>query len=55
MKVREGRIPGLKLVEPTVHGDARGFFFEGFHKPRYAEHGIAFDVWNQYFSGDVIG
>ena len=48
MKVRDGRIPGLKLVEPSVHGDARGFFFEGYHKARYAEHGMAFDVaqWN---------
>ena len=48
MKVREGRVPGLKLIEPAVHGDARGYFFEGWHRERYAQHGIVFDVvqWN---------
>ena len=48
MKVREGRVAGLKMIEPAVHGDARGFFFEGWHRERYAQHGIRFDVvqWN---------
>ncbi len=48
MKVRDARVPGLKVVEPTVHGDARGWFFEGFHRQRYAEHGIVLDAvqWN---------
>lgn len=48
MKVRDGRVPGLKLVEPAVHGDARGWFFEGWNRARYAEHGLEFDIvqWN---------
>ncbi len=33
-------IPGLVLVEPRVHGDARGFFLETHHRGKYAEGGI---------------
>ncbi len=40
MKVTELSLPGVLLVEPKVHGDARGFFVELFHQGRYAEHGI---------------
>ena len=40
MKVTETSLPGVKLVEPDVFGDARGFFFESYHAPRYAEYGI---------------
>ena len=41
MTVRETSLPGVLVVEPAVHGDARGFFVERFHAPRYAEAGIA--------------
>ena len=44
MKVRDGRIAGLKLIEPAVHGDARGWFFEGWNRARYAAHGLDFEV-----------
>ena len=37
MKVSETRLPGVKLIEPRVFGDARGFFFEQWHAARYAE------------------
>jgi dTDP-4-dehydrorhamnose 3,5-epimerase len=40
MKVTELSLPGVLLVEPKVHGDARGFFVELFHEGRYREHGI---------------
>ncbi len=40
MTVRETSLPGLLVVEPRVFEDARGFFLERFHAPRYAEHGI---------------
>ena len=40
MKVTPQRIPEVVLIEPTVHGDARGFFFESFHARRYADAGI---------------
>jgi dTDP-4-dehydrorhamnose 3,5-epimerase len=41
VNVTEVEIPGLLLVEPTVHGDSRGFFFESFQAERYAAAGIA--------------
>ena len=33
-------IPGVVMVEPTVHRDERGFFVETYHEPRYQENGI---------------
>jgi dTDP-4-dehydrorhamnose 3,5-epimerase len=33
-------IPGVVMVEPTVHRDERGFFVETYHEPRYRENGI---------------
>jgi dTDP-4-dehydrorhamnose 3,5-epimerase len=35
MKVEPTAIPDVLLLEPTVHGDARGFFFESFHQKRF--------------------
>lgn len=40
MKVSDLRIEGLKLIEPTVHRDDRGAFFETWHRGRYAEAGV---------------
>jgi dTDP-4-dehydrorhamnose 3,5-epimerase len=40
MKVVDTPLEGLKVVEPTVHGDARGFFLETFHEGRFAEGGL---------------
>ncbi len=37
-------IPGLSLITPTVHGDARGFFVELFNKQSLADAGLPFDV-----------
>src|SRR5262245_40038048 len=33
-------IPGLIVIEPVVHRDARGFFVEPYHETRYRAHGI---------------
>ena len=41
MKIIETELRGVLIIEPTVHGDERGFFQETFHAQRYAEHGIA--------------
>src|SRR5258708_19771323 len=41
MKVIETGIPGVLIVEPKVHGDARGFFLETYRADRYAEKGVA--------------
>src|SRR5919202_2029536 len=41
MKRLETRLDGPILVEPVVHGDARGFFHETYRREVYAELGIA--------------
>ncbi|TFL17095.1 dTDP-4-dehydrorhamnose 3,5-epimerase [Jannaschia formosa] len=43
MKVTETALPGVLLIEPARHGDARGFFSESWSRPRLAEHGIEID------------
>lgn len=40
MRVLPTELPGVVIVEPDVHRDARGFFLESFHHERYALHGI---------------
>ena len=46
MKVSPTRLEGLLLIEPAVHGDARGFFAETFRSNVLAEHGVEHD-WVQ--------
>lgn len=40
MKVIETSLPGCVIIEPTVFGDDRGFFFETWNADRYGEHGL---------------
>jgi dTDP-4-dehydrorhamnose 3,5-epimerase len=40
MKVTPTELPEVLIVEPKVHGDARGFFYESFQASRYADAGI---------------
>lgn len=40
MRVIDLELPGLKLIQPQVFGDARGFFLETYSAPRYREAGI---------------
>lgn len=40
MLVVSTALPGVLLIEPDVHRDARGFFVEIFHAARYLESGI---------------
>jgi len=40
MKVKDTKLSGVKLIEPKVFGDTRGFFLESFNQRRYAEAGI---------------
>ena len=40
MKFIKNEIPGVVLIEPAVHHDGRGFFFETYHAERYREGGI---------------
>lgn len=40
MVVKPARIPGVLVFEPTVRGDARGYFLETFQVERYRELGL---------------
>jgi dTDP-4-dehydrorhamnose 3,5-epimerase len=46
MKISPTRLDGPLLVEPDVHGDARGFFAETYRASVFAEHGVDHD-WVQ--------
>jgi dTDP-4-dehydrorhamnose 3,5-epimerase len=44
MKLIDTTIPDVKIIEPEVFGDARGFFLESFNRNRFQEHtGIDID------------
>jgi dTDP-4-dehydrorhamnose 3,5-epimerase len=40
MTVTDASLPGLKIIEPAVFRDQRGFFLETYHQRRYSEAGI---------------
>lgn len=43
MKVIETSLPGVRVLEPQVFGDNRGYFYESYHQSRYRELGITQD------------
>lgn len=40
MRFAETEIPGVIVIEPSVHRDERGFFLESWQQERYRAHGI---------------
>lgn len=45
MKISETKLQDAFIINPTVHGDERGFFFEGFNRQRLVEAtGYEFDM-----------
>jgi len=40
MKIIDTPIPDLKVIEPTVFGDERGFFMESWKQSSFEEAGI---------------
>lgn len=40
MRFSQTDLPGVVVVEPDVHRDERGFFFEVYHAAKYADGGI---------------
>lgn len=40
MNVIETKLPGVKIIEPQVFGDARGYFMESWQQQRYQAAGI---------------
>lgn len=55
MRVLDSEIEGLKIVELDVHGDARGFFVERFHKERFAAAGLPIDFAQDNHSRSAPG
>ncbi len=55
MQVRETALPGVLILEPARHGDARGFFSESWNRHRMEEAGLDFDFVqdNHSLSTDV--
>lgn len=41
MEVTATKIPGLLIIDPVVHGDARGFLVETYSRDRYNEAGVS--------------
>jgi dTDP-4-dehydrorhamnose 3,5-epimerase len=48
-------LPGVILIEPDVHKDARGFFLETYHRRKYQEGGIPGDFVQDNHSHSVRG
>jgi len=42
VKIIETSLPGCVVIEPAVHGDARGFFYESWNARTFAEAGLDF-------------
>ena len=40
MKIIKTPLPGCLVIEPAVHGDTRGFFYESFHAEKFAQAGL---------------
>lgn len=37
MRITPGEIEGLFIIEPEIHGDNRGYFFESFHLNKFTD------------------
>ena len=55
MKVIDLDLSGLKLIQPALFGDERGFFLEGYCVPRYAAAGIEVPFLQDNHSRSVKG
>lgn len=43
MKALDTAVAGVKIIEPKVFGDNRGYFFESYHREKFLEMGIDAD------------
>ena len=55
MKFVETSMPGVIRIEPTVHGDERGYFMETWQAQRFSEAGIGDEFVQDNFSQSSIG
>jgi dTDP-4-dehydrorhamnose 3,5-epimerase len=56
MNVIDAELEGLKIIEPDVHGDARGWFCEQYNAGRYKAAGVTADFMqdNESFSSKGV-
>lgn len=55
IKVEKAPIDGLYVIEPTVHGDSRGYFTETYNKRDLAEYGLNMEFVQDNQSMSVKG
>lgn len=55
MKVTAGKLSGVLIFEPVIHGDARGFFVEAWNRARYAAAGLDADFVQDNLSQSAQG
>jgi dTDP-4-dehydrorhamnose 3,5-epimerase len=55
MNIIETALPGVKLIEPKVFGDARGFFLESWNKQTFASLGLDLDFVQDNHSRSAKG
>ena len=55
MQFLPSSIPDVILIQPRLHGDARGFFMETYHAQRFAEAGIDVSFPQDNHSGSKQG
>jgi len=53
MKIHPTPLAGAFVIQPTVHGDARGFFMESWNQRTFAESGITADFTQDNHSRSV--
>lgn len=55
MRITPTRLAEVLLIEPDVHGDARGFFMETWHREKYAALGLDVDFVQDNHSRSAQG
>jgi dTDP-4-dehydrorhamnose 3,5-epimerase len=55
MKFIDTELPGVVVIEPKVFGDERGWFFESFHRQRFADAGIGIGIAQSNVSRSAHG
>ena len=55
MKIIDTSIPDVKIIEPAVFGDERGFFMETFQQEKFFAAGIIYDFVQDNHSRSVKG
>lgn len=55
MKISPTSLPEVRVIEPRVFGDERGFFYESFNAEQWATRGIDFQPVQSNVSGSLRG